>query len=167
VAITAGCAAVEAWVSIIIGIMAGAVYICSSKLLLHFKIDDPLSAVAVHGACGIWGVLAVGLFSTETGLFFTGSGEQLGVLAVGVLSIVAWTAAVAFVSFLIIDRLVGVRVSVSHELVGMDAKFGGSAYPELFRIGACGCYWSGLCYPSLFLLFISQAQWCRKTHSMT
>lgn len=64
VCITAGCAFVEAWASLIIGIIGGLVYYGGAQLLFKLKIDDPVEASVVHGFCGIWGVLATGLFAS-------------------------------------------------------------------------------------------------------
>merc|ERR1712012_483171 len=71
VAITAGCAAVRPWEAIIIGLIGGLVYQGSSMLLKKMKLDDVVDAVPVHGACGMWGVLALGLFGGPAGSIVT------------------------------------------------------------------------------------------------
>ena len=63
VAITAGCATVDTWAAVVIGIIAGWVYLAGSKLLIHFRIDDAVDAIPVHMVGGAWGVLATGLFT--------------------------------------------------------------------------------------------------------
>ncbi|MDE6031463.1 MAG: ammonium transporter [Oscillospiraceae bacterium] len=128
VAITAPCADVDAVGSVIIGLVAG-LLVCFGVWLLDYvlKIDDPVGAVAVHGCNGIWGTLAVGLFATGngqngiTGLFYGGGFGQLGIQALGIVSVVAWTAVVISLTFLIIKKTIGLRVSRHEEVVGLDA----------------------------------------------
>merc|ERR1719203_2042326 len=93
VAITAGCAAVKPWEAIIIGIIGGLVYQGASMLLKLLKLDDVVDAVPVHGACGLWGLLALGFFGNPddgidgNGVFY--GGGQLGTqLFAGVLIII-------------------------------------------------------------------------------
>ncbi len=128
VAITAPCADVDAVGSVIIGLVAG-LLVCFGVWLLDYvlKIDDPVGAVAVHGCNGIWGTLAVGLFATGngqngiTGLFYGGGFKQLGIQALGAVAVIAWTAAVIFITFFIIKKTKGLRVSRHEEVVGLDA----------------------------------------------
>lgn len=128
VAITAPCADVDAVGSVIIGLVAG-LLVCFGVWLLDYvlKIDDPVGAVAVHGCNGIWGTLAVGLFATGngqngiTGLFYGGGFKQLGIQALGAAAVIAWTAAVIFITFFIIKKTKGLRVSRHEEVVGLDA----------------------------------------------
>jgi len=138
VSITAGCVAVDAWASLLIGFIGAFVYLGASKVLIKCKIDDPLDAFAVHGACGFWGVFAVGLFCPEKysynlkgdwGIFYGGNGTLLGVQIVGLLVIVAWTSSVALVMFMILKKAGFLRVSEAMEDEGMDtSKHGGQAY---------------------------------------
>jgi Amt family ammonium transporter len=65
VAVTAGCATVETWVAVLIGIVAGWVYIGASKLLIRYRIDDAVDAIPVHMVGGMWGVIATGLFTKK------------------------------------------------------------------------------------------------------
>lgn len=128
VAITAPCADVDAVGSVIIGLVAG-LLVCFGVWLLDYvlKIDDPVGAVAVHGCNGIWGTLAVGLFATGngqngiTGLFYGGGFKQLGIQALGAAAVIAWTAAVISITFFIIKKTIGLRVSRHEEVVGLDA----------------------------------------------
>ncbi len=128
VAVTASCADVDALGSAVIGLVAG-LLVCFGVWLLDYilKIDDPVGAVAVHGCNGIWGTLAVGLFATGngqngiTGLFYGGGFKQLGIQALGIVSVIAWTAAAISVTFLIIKKTIGLRVSRHEEVVGLDA----------------------------------------------
>lgn len=128
VAITAPCADVDAVGSVIIGLVAG-LLVCFGVWLLDYvlKIDDPVGAVAVHGCNGIWGTLAVGLFATGngqngiTGLFYGGGFKQLGIQALGAAAVIVWTAAVISITFFIIKKTIGLRVSRHEEVVGLDA----------------------------------------------
>merc|ERR1711988_79225 len=94
VSITAGCGAVKPWETIIIGFIGGLVYQGASMLLRKLKVDDVVDAFPVHGACGIWGVIALGLFGDPdeglggNGVFY--GGNQLGVQLFGLLMIILW-----------------------------------------------------------------------------
>lgn len=129
VAVTAGCADVDALGSAIIGAVAGLlVYFGVWLLDYKLKVDDPVGAVAVHGFNGVWGTLAVGLFATGngqdgiTGLFYGGGFDQLGKQALGILSVGAWTAVTITITFIIIKKTIGLRVTRHEELVGLDAE---------------------------------------------
>lgn len=127
VAITAPCDCVNALGSIIIGAVSGILVVVVVELLdkkLH--IDDPVGAVGVHMANGIWGTLAVGLFSTGydgvgKGLFYGGGFKQLGIQFVGFASVAAWTVVTMIVVFAIIKKTNGLRVSAEEEIKGLDA----------------------------------------------
>lgn len=122
VAITAGCANVDALGSIIIGLVAGVwVVVVVEVLDLKLHIDDPVGAVGVHFANGIWGTLAVGLFSTDTGLFYGGGFRQLGVQALGVVAILAYTTVMMLITFTLIKKFHGLRVSPEEEISGLDS----------------------------------------------
>ena len=127
VAITAPCDCVNALGSIIIGAVSGVLVVVVVELLdkkLH--IDDPVGAVGVHMANGIWGTLAVGLFSTGydgvgKGLFYGGGFKQLGVQFVGFASVAAWTVVTMVVVFALIKKTNGLRVTAEEEIKGLDA----------------------------------------------
>lgn len=127
VAITAPCDCVNALGSIIIGAVSGVLVVVVVELLdkkLH--IDDPVGAVGVHMANGIWGTLAVGLFSTGydgvgKGLFYGGGFKQLGIQFVGFASVAAWTVVTMVVVFAIIKKTNGLRVTAEEEIKGLDA----------------------------------------------
>ena len=134
VAITAPCADVDCVAAAVIGLVSGFLVVFGVWLLDYkLKIDDPVGAVAVHFCNGIWGTLAVGLFANGNGqnvgvggtpvkgLFYGGGFAQLGVQALGMVSILAWTAAVISLTFLIIKKTIGLRASRHEEIVGMDA----------------------------------------------
>ena len=128
VAITAPCADVDALGSAIIGIVAG-LLVCFGVWLLDYKlkVDDPVGAVAVHCFNGIWGTLAVGLFATGkgqdgiTGLFYGGGFKQLGIQALGFVTVAAWAAVTCFVLFFVLKKTIGLRVSRHEEIVGLDS----------------------------------------------
>ena len=130
VAITAGCDVVSGLGAIIIGIVSG-VLVCFGVWLLDHKlhVDDPVGAVAVHMFNGLWGGLAVGLFATTsapdnsdyTGLFYGGGFKLFGVQLLGCVCILAWTAIMITITFLILKHTIGLRVSAEEEITGLDA----------------------------------------------
>jgi ammonium transporter, Amt family len=127
VGITAGCAVVSPAGAIIIGLSSGVLVVASVELLdkkLH--IDDPVGAVSVHGVCGAWGTLAVGLFATGsgdvTGLFYGGGFGQLGVQFLGIAAVMGWVLITSGLLFLAIKATVGLRVEESAELRGLDIE---------------------------------------------
>jgi len=139
VSITAGCSVVEAYAAIIIGMVGAFVYTGASFLLQKLHIDDPLDAFAVHGACGAWGTLAVGLFATPDftynlkgycGAFISGcNGNLFGYQFAFVLSVTTWVAGVSAIMFFILKQCNMFRVSLSQEEEGMDSsEHGGAAY---------------------------------------
>ncbi|TCL55153.1 ammonium transporter [Hydrogenispora ethanolica] len=134
VAITAGCAAVSAEGSVLIGAIAGAAVIFAVEFFDNkAKIDDPVGAISVHGVCGALGTLMVGLFATDGGLFYGGGVKLLGVQALGVISTFLWTAATAGTLFLILKHTVGLRVKEVEETEGLDVHEHTSyAYPDMF-----------------------------------
>jgi len=130
VGITAGTANVSLTGAIIIGLIAGVILVEGVTLLDSvLKIDDPVGAIAVHGICGIWGTLAVGLFDVQNGLFYGGGASLLGVQSLGVIAVIAWTT-ISLGGFLfIVTRISSIRVSQEEELSGLDfAEHGSNAY---------------------------------------
>ncbi len=131
VSITAGCSALSITGAFFTGIIGGVVVVASVYFIdnvLH--IDDPVGAVSAHGTCGAWGTLAVGFFSTETGLFYGGGAEQLVVQAVLVLSAFVFCMAAGIPMFYLIEKTVGFRVEREEELRGLDIdEHGMEAYP--------------------------------------
>lgn len=131
VSITAACAFVEPWAAVVIGAIGALVYIGAAVLLLKAKIDDPLEAFPIHGACGFWGVIAVALFKfDEGGLFYGGGGRLLGVNIGGALIIAVWTVVLIGILFFAMKVAGILRISPEIEDVGNDiSKHGGTAYP--------------------------------------
>lgn len=130
VGITAGCATVSPVSSILIGLVAGALVVLSVIFIDRvLKIDDPVGAVSVHGVCGAWGTLAVGLFATDGGLFFGGGFNLLGAQMLGVLVAFAWAFGLGLLLFTIIKKTIGLRVTEEEELRGLDiSEHGMEAY---------------------------------------
>lgn len=145
VAITASCAFVEAYAAVVIGAIGALVYIGAAMVLLKLKIDDPLEAFPIHGAAGMWGALAPGLFNVRDfqdlvltidgdnyyhGGFYRGSGLLLGVNIAGILIIMVWTLGLITPLFILM-RFAGIlRISRAEEIIGNDvSKHGGVAYP--------------------------------------
>ena len=127
VAITAGCASVDALGAAIIGLVSGIlVDVIVEWLDKSLHIDDPVGAVGVHCANGIWGTVAVGLFACNEsygtkGLFYGGGFRQLGIQCIGVISILAYTVVMMIIVFKLIDMTIGLRVSPEEEVEGLDA----------------------------------------------
>lgn len=130
VAITAPCAFVSPGVAILIGLIGGFVIIAVAELLEKFKLDDAVGAIPVHLGAGIWGTLAVGLFSLEEGLFYGGGGSLLWTQLIGVVSVGVFTFLSCWMVFKILDKLIGVRASRAEEEAGLDLKHGQAAYPD-------------------------------------
>ncbi len=126
VGITAPCSVVSPGSAIYIGSIAGILCVFGVIALDKLNIDDPVGAIPVHGFCGIWGTLAVGLFgqvalgAPKNGLFLGGGFIQLGIQALGAFSIVTFIIISMWVVFKTIDALVGLRVSEDEELQGLD-----------------------------------------------
>ena len=121
VAITAPCATVDALGASIIGIVAGIlVVVVVEGLDLKLHIDDPVGAVGVHLANGIWGTIADGFFNIESGLFYGGGFKHLGIQCLGEFAIVAWTTVCMIIAFALIKKFHGLRASREEEVVGLD-----------------------------------------------
>jgi Amt family ammonium transporter len=147
VAITAPCAFVNPVGAVIIGLVAG-VLVCVAVAFFErvMKIDDPVGAVSVHGVCGIWGVISVGLMAdgksnfggawngvngSVTGLFYGGDASQLVAQLIGVATLIGVVFSASLVLYLAVDLFVGQRTSAKSELEGLDlAEIGALAYPE-------------------------------------
>ncbi len=126
VAITAGCDCVTPFGAFIIGLAAGILVVFSVEFFDNIaKIDDPVGAVSVHMVNGIWGTIAVGLFSNGEdgvmkGLFYGGGARLLGVQALGIAAIDAYVLIVMFIVFKLIDKAIGLRVPAQVEIDGLD-----------------------------------------------
>jgi Amt family ammonium transporter len=137
VAITAGCSNVDGFGALVIGIVAGILVVFAVEILdQKIKIDDPVGAVAVHGANGFWGTLAVGFFDTENGLFYGGGTGQLGIQALGVAAILVWTIVTMTIVFFLLNKIVGLRVTREEEIAGLDVGEHGltSSYADFAQV---------------------------------
>jgi len=143
VAITAPCAFVSPAAAVVIGTIAGVLVAWSVSLLdRRFRIDDPVGAVSVHGLCGVWGALALGLFADGSygagwngvsgpvrGLLF-GDASQLLAQVIGVVANLVFVFGAAYGFFKLLGRLIGNRVSAEAEWTGLDVtEMGSEAYP--------------------------------------
>lgn len=132
VAITAGCAYVEPISSLIIGAIAGMLIVIAVPFFDRMKADDPVGAIAVHGVCGTFGTLAVGIFAEKGGFLYGGGFHLLSVQALGVLAISLWGFATTYALFYAMKKTVGIRVTVDEETEGLDlAEHGMAAYNEM------------------------------------
>lgn len=123
VAITAGCDAVSPVGACIIGFVAAFVVVFGIEFVdKKLKIDDPVGAIGVHGFCGAFGTICVGLFSLEEGLFYGNGFRLLGVQALGVVSVIAWVSILMTITFLAIKKTIGLRVSEEEEKKGLDIE---------------------------------------------
>jgi Amt family ammonium transporter len=125
VGITANADIVSAMSAIVIGLVAGAIVFAAVLFFDRLKIDDPVGAISVHGACGIWGILACALFDN------TGSGYTIAGQLTGVVVVAAAALMFSVVVFGLLKATMGVRVSPEEEAEGLDyGEHGMEAYPH-------------------------------------
>jgi Amt family ammonium transporter len=118
----------------VVGLVAGVIIVQGILAIEKAGVDDPVGAIAVHGLCGIWGVLAVGIFGADVGFLNGGDFAQLGYQVIGILAIGAWTFIASTIVFRTINAALGLRVSAEEELAGLDrVEHGASAYPEFME----------------------------------
>jgi len=143
VAITAACGFVAPWAAVVIGLVAGFIAVVGVIAVERIGIDDPIGAVAVHGMSGVWGTLATGLFAAPSlakrlgtgvgGLVYTGSFHQLGIQALGVAAVGAFTFSASFGVLWTMNKLWGIRVEDHAETAGLDvSEHGMWGYPEFY-----------------------------------
>lgn len=139
VGVTAGTDAYDIIGSAAVGLVSGLLVVWVVELLdLKLHIDDPVGAVGVHMANGIWGTVAVGLFANPDapaglkGLFYTGEFKQLGLQLLGFASVAAYAAVMMIITFTIIKKTNGLRTTAEEEILGLDITEHGlpSAYPD-------------------------------------
>ena len=135
VAITAPCAFVEPWAALVIGTIAGYIVVRGVEVIDQLQIDDPVGAFPVHGICGIWGTLCVGIFGKQAlglandGFAYSGNPMQLGIQIVGSVSTVAFVIVTMSIIFKLIDVTIGLRIDREEELRGLDiGEHGMEAY---------------------------------------
>jgi Amt family ammonium transporter len=152
VAITAPCAFVTPWASVIIGLLAGLLVVGSVVFVERvMKVDDPVGAVSVHGVNGAWGMIALGLFAdgsygagwngvdtAVTGLFY-GNASQLVAQLIAVVTVFVWSFGLHYAFFRVQDAVQGIRSSEADELAGLDpTEMGVLAYPDMVGSGPLG-----------------------------
>jgi len=143
VAITAPSGFVEFWAAPIVGVVAGLLVVPAVRAIDRV-LDDPVGALSAHGVAGVWGTLACGLFASprligeaglpgRPGLFYSGSFEQLGVQAAGVLAAFVAVFVLSYLTFAVIKAVFGLRVTDQEEQDGLDiVEHGMYGYPEQF-----------------------------------
>jgi Amt family ammonium transporter len=150
VAVTCPCYWVSPAGAFAIGGIAGVICVLAVDFIEHLRIDDPVGAVSVHGVCGIWGTLSLGLFATGqygapgpygadaspgvlvSGLFYGGGPNQLVAQALGSLSVVVSTFGISLVVMYVLKAAGVLRISPERERMGLDVtEHGAPAYPEL------------------------------------
>jgi Amt family ammonium transporter len=143
VAITAASGFVAPWAAIVIGAGSGAIAVFGVIFVERIGIDDPIGAVAVHGMSGVWGTLACGLFAVPVlssnlatghkGLVYGGGFHQLGVQALGLVAVGAFTFGTSFGCLWVLNKIWGIRVSPEVEMQGLDVhEHGMWGYPEFY-----------------------------------
>ena len=135
VAVTAGCDVVEPWAAAVIGIIAGFALVAAVEFIdKKLKIDDPVGACGVHMVCGSLGTILTGLFCSAASLEKMGMtrGELLGAQFIGVIATAVWTAVAITITFTLIKKTVGLRVTPEEEIQGLDLPEHGlvSAYAD-------------------------------------
>ena len=149
VAITAPCAFVTPIGAALIGVVAGVLVIYSSIFFENMGVDDVAGAISVHGSCGAWGVISVGLFACGeygagfngiptpvTGLFYGGGAGQLLMQFIDLAVLVTWAFAVMYAWMKFSNLIVPIRPAREEELQGLDSsQMGGPAYPD-FQLAA-------------------------------
>jgi hypothetical protein len=142
VSITAGCAVYEPWAAVVVGTIAGWLFLVVSKLLIKARIDDAVDAIPVHLANGIWGLLSVGFFASPTRLLATYGRNRhpgwfyslhagafdahlLAAQVVGILFIIGWVFFLMFPFFIWLNYMGWFRADSLEELVGLDISYHG------------------------------------------
>jgi Amt family ammonium transporter len=143
VAITAACAFVAPWAAIVIGLVAGAVVVGGVLAVERIGIDDPVGALAAHGMAGVWGTLSLGFLAMPSlaesldwgqgGLLYGGGLHQLGVQALGLAAVGAFTFTASFAILWVMKAAVGIRAEPQVESAGLDvSEHGMWGYPEFY-----------------------------------
>jgi len=136
VSITAPVGSVEPWAALVIGFIGGLLVVAAVLFFDRVRIDDPVGAIAVHGVCGAWGTLSIGLFARyddaflgaeKVGLLYGGGIDQLLVQLSMVAIVVGWVGACSLVTFTVLDKTLGLRVDPEEEALGLDVAEHGSA----------------------------------------
>lgn len=144
VSITAPVGTVTPFYALIIGLVGGVIVVFSVLAFDKIKIDDPVGAISVHGTCGIWGTLSIGLFAKyddaflgreDAGLIYGGGFDQLAMQFVMVVIVIAWVGITSFILFGALKATLGLRVSEEEEVTGLDVSEHGSSGYGLEAVG--------------------------------
>ena len=144
VAITAPCAFVGMGSAALIGLAGGVLVVLGVVAIERMGVDDPVGAISVHGLCGVWGTISLGLFASGPwaggegmpglGFFFGGGLTQLTVQVMGTVVASATAFVLAYALFRGLKAVVGLRVTPEEEIEGLDiAEHGNEAYPTLLH----------------------------------
>ena len=120
VSVTASSYNIELWAAACIGMIGSVIYNQSRKMIIRYEIDDPLDVTEVHGACGFWSVIALGLFDIDQGMLYTGDATQLGIQFIGAMSYTIWTLLLSFMFFHALKKNDRLRVDFIYEIIGLD-----------------------------------------------
>lgn len=137
VGITAGCDMVSVAGAFCIGTLAGILVVMSVEFFdQKLKIDDPVGAISVHGVCGAFGTICVGLFAEEGGLFYSGSSALLVTQLTGIIAVAAYVFITMTIIFKLLDKIIGLRVSPQEEISGLDMEEHGlaSSYADFMPV---------------------------------
>ncbi|MGB0994583.1 MAG: ammonium transporter [Acidimicrobiales bacterium] len=144
VSITAPVGTVTPVFALVIGLVGGVIVVFSVLAFDKIKVDDPVGAISVHGTCGIWGTLSIGLFAKyddaflgreDAGLIYGGGFDQLAMQFVMVVIVIAWVGITSFILFGALKATLGLRVSEEEEVTGLDVAEHGSAGYGLEAVG--------------------------------
>lgn len=129
VSITAISSTCQPWLALFIGFIGGALSSYGKRFLIYVEVDDPVTAIPVHLFCGIWGMIAVGLFcddkiehglSRYAGIVYGGHVKFIGIQLLACAVIMVWSATTTFIQLKLIDAFVGLRLSYEEEMIGAD-----------------------------------------------
>ena len=136
VSITAGTGTMTPFGAVMTGAIGGVIVVFSVLFFDRIRIDDPVGAVSVHGICGVWGTLAIGLFAKwddaflgreDAGLFYGGGVSQLVMQLIGVVIVAAWVLSTTGLLFFVLKKTNMLRVTAEEEIAGLDVSEHGSA----------------------------------------
>jgi Amt family ammonium transporter len=135
VSITAGCGNMTAGGAVMAGLIGGIIVVFSIELIeKKLKVDDAIGAVSVHGVCGFWGTIVIGLWGVDgadgIGLFNGGGGAQFVAQLIGAVAYMVWAMVTSFIVFAALKYTIGLRVTEEEEVGGLDiSEHGQIAYP--------------------------------------
>ena len=140
VGITAGCGVLSNWGAVAAGAVSGVLVVASVIFFDRIGVDDPVGAISVHGVCGAWGTIAVGLLATEGGLLYGDGADQLVTQLIGVVAIGVFVIVTTGIMFMAIKATVGLRVSAEEEIEGLDVlEHGAPGYgPDILAGASAG-----------------------------